>query len=223
MVAEAKWLADLRRLLPVRSGFVIQGSHKGLSIDVKASPLQPASNEMLLQALLRDSGFDFLIRFDVASGVSLERLDGNAEGLDELARSMEMGGNLQEGWSAPLTPLVFAQRLLALERQRRDNRFKYGVSIEYGSRMADATQALAILLKRCDQSQPVLVRELTALHCPMVYWVDLHGDVPPWLSAHSQRVEPLTIAPPDPDQRHAATVFYVQRRIRTSDTSAPDW
>jgi len=112
---------------------------------------------------------------------------------------------------------VFVERLMQLEANQLaaapGDRFKYAVNIDYGSRLLEAQDAdflLATLLKRCDDSLPVLIHG-NPCQTPVFLWLDTMNEVPSWFITSSQRIEPLTIVSASLDERKLAVQEFVSR------------
>ncbi|MFH7042225.1 AAA family ATPase [Paucibacter sp. JuS9] len=214
-LTEPKWLSDFRRLLPVRSGFVISGRPRDLMLGGHAAQDRPIQNAHALKAAIVEAGVDFLVTYDIVSGLAFEALGATlpARTVEEFATALALPGPAS---AAKVAPSVFAERLFQLEglqKARGASRFKFGVVLDYGSRLLEAAGAdvvLATLLKRCDSASPVQVAGRST-NCPLVVWVDNIDEVPSWFLTSSQRIEPLSIVAASYDQRKVAVAQFAER------------
>lgn len=208
-VTAQKWLSDLRRLLPVRSGFVVGGRHQDLTIADGPKGMQLMSHAAVLDAELERAGLVLRARYDLVSGLRLESAEGTSDGvLAEFARAL---GIAADGGAHSLSPGKFAERLLQLERAQLERepaqRFRYAVIVEYGSRILGQEQqdaVLAAFVKRCDEAIRIKMTGRPAGFCPLVIWVDNVESAPSWFLTCSQRIEAMSVSQATHDQRLAA-------------------
>lgn len=204
-----KWLSDIRRLLPVRSGFVLAGRSRDFAVIVGNDATQIVSNKEALFALLTELKYDAAITYDIVSGVAVEKLS------DQASSTVS---SLSETFPIPLQTPAFLERLSQLDKANRERKpetsvTKYAVVIDYGSRLLETQgieSTLAALFGRCDASTAILV-DGAPLHCPVFLWVDSLGNIPSWFVTESQKIEPLTLSSPSYEQRLAALKLLAPR------------
>ncbi|MCC6195678.1 MAG: ATP-dependent Clp protease ATP-binding subunit, partial [Burkholderiales bacterium] len=206
-----RWIADLTRLLPIRSQFVLAGN-------IRDSFLTPIDNGTTLAPLLRclwahlsRLDYRFLLVFDPVEG--LRPYPNEPAAVDLATKLFDL--KLADGVMAmSLENLTGVMRKVAGQREAR-----CALVIDYASRLArqpdrlDAGEhrffvaaerisltAHPIVPKGADIATP----NGKARFNPVLWLVNRGQDLPSWLSLDSTRVAALTLALPDYETRHAA-------------------
>lgn len=206
--SQPKWLADLRRLLPIRSQFVVAGNIRdSCLVDVASRPMLVP----LLRALwetLRQDGYRALLVFDPLDGVRVyPDRPPLREQVSELF-DLKLGSTGVQPMS--LESLASLMRQLGTER-----RMRCALVIDYGSRVARQPNHLAD-----DEHQFFLASEKLSLEAvplagaesggeqplfnPVIWLLNRAQDLPSWLTLDSERVASLAIGLPDYGLRMAA-------------------
>ena len=203
-----RWLADVQRLLPIRSQFVISGN-------IRDSLLMPLAGSTalalvpLLRALwqvLEQQGYAGLLVYDPADGLRVypERLE-----VRELAERL-FDLKLTEG-----AQMVSLERLTGVMRQLAGTRqARLALVIDFASRVAREANHLTegehrffvAAEKLSLNAAPVVPLEggRTPLYNPVLWLVNRPQDLPSWLTLDSERVASVSVALPDYGQREAA-------------------
>jgi len=205
---QPRWLADLERLLPIRSQFVISGN-------IRDSFLTPVPGGQALAPLLRAlwaqlsaQGFKCLLVFDPADGV---RAYPNEPPVRELAErlfdlrlasgpqmiSLESLGNLMRA----LTATREARCALVLDFASRMTRQPDNLG-EGEHRFFVAAEKLSL------NAAPVVPKEGGGLPLfnPVLWLLNRAQDLPSWFTLDSERVASLVIGKPDFEMRQAAAL-----------------
>jgi energy-coupling factor transporter ATP-binding protein EcfA2 len=209
-IASPRWLADLQRLLPIRSQFVVSGNIRDSFLaDIGGG----AALVPLLRALwetLKGQGFRCMLVFDPADGLRIypnepeprelaSRLfelalsDGSQMvSLETLAKLMKQVAGQREARCALV--LDFASRLARQPDHLSEGEHRFFVSAEKLS-----LHAAPVVPKDggASQSNPPLFN-------PMVWLVNRPQDLPSWFALDSERAASLTVAKPDFEARQEA-------------------
>ena len=203
-----RWLADVQRLLPIRSQFVISGNIR----DSLLMPLQGSAGLALVPMLralwqvLEQQGYAGLLVYDPADGVRVypERLETRelAERLFDL--------RLAEG-----SQMISLERVSGLMRQLTATRqARLALVLDFASRVARETNHLSegehrffvTAEKLSLHAAPIVPAEgrRLPLYNPVLWLVNRPQDLPSWLTLDSERVASVSVPLPDYGLREAA-------------------
>jgi ATP-dependent Clp protease ATP-binding subunit ClpB len=201
-----RWLADLVRLLPIRSQFVVSGNIR----DSFLAPLPGGAGlAPLLRALwasLSARGYRCLLVFDPADGL---RVYPNEPEMRELAeRLFEL--KLAQG-SQMVSLETLTQLMRSLTNQRE---FRCALVLDFASRLTRHPDQLGegehrffvAAEKLSLNAAPIVPKEGggAPLFNPVLWILNRAQDLPSWLTLDSERVASLIIAKPDYETREAA-------------------
>ncbi|MEO8136436.1 MAG: ATP-dependent Clp protease ATP-binding subunit, partial [Betaproteobacteria bacterium] len=205
----ARWLADLERLLPIRSQFVVAGAIRDsfLATLTSGPALVP-----LLRALwesLKAKGFTFLMVFDPADGLRVYPDEREARELAERLFDLKLAGGSQMVSLESLTGLM---KKLTGERETR-----CALVLDFASRLtrhADhlgegehrffvAAEKLSLNAAPMAPQAPRQGGGLPLFN-PVLWLVNRVQDLPSWFTLDSERVASLVIGRPDFETREAA-------------------
>ncbi len=201
-----RWLADLERLLPIRSQFVISGNIRdSFLVQLDSGPaLVPLLRTLWVSLAARD--FRFLLVFDPADGLRIypneptarelaERLfdlkltnGGQMVSLETLGNIMKKLGNQREARCALV--LDFASRLTRHPDHLGEGEHRFFVAAEKSS------LNVAPIVAKDGGGLP--------LFNPVLWLLNRAQDLPSWLTLDSERVASLIIGKPDYEMREAA-------------------
>jgi energy-coupling factor transporter ATP-binding protein EcfA2 len=208
-----RWIADIERLLPIRSQFVVSGN-------IRDSFLTPVAggNDLTLAPLLRclwtslqRLGFQCMLVFDPIDGI--RPYPAQAAQVELATRLFQL--KLQSG-VMPTSLESLTDLLKAVAGQRE---VRCALVIDFASQLArhaqhlDATEHRFFLAaqRQSLQASPILIREegvppdsAKALFNPIVWLVNRAQDLPSWLTLDSERIASLVIGQPDHGVRQAA-------------------
>jgi hypothetical protein len=225
----ARWLADLERLLPIRSQFVVGGSIRDtFLVDLASGPaLVP-----LLRALwetLKAQGFSCLLVYDPADGLRVYPDEREMRELAERLFEVKLAGGTQmvslETLANVMKKLVaarearcalvvdFASRVTRHADHPSETEHRFFVAAEKLSLNAAPTVPVAEKLPANGSPlpsrppQPALApARATALPLfnPILWLVNRTQDLPSWFTLDSDRVATLVVGRPDYEAREAA-------------------
>ena len=202
----SRWLADVARMLPIRSQFVVSGNIRdtflaGVSGQEALVPLQRA-----LWETLRASGFGCMLVYDPADGIRAYPDEPEPRQLAERLFGLKLAGGAQMLSLESLTNLM---RTLTAERQVR-----CALVMDFASRLtrqpSQLTEAehhfFVVTEKLSLQAAPVIPLEGggAPLFNPVIWLLNRAQDLPSWLTLDSERVASLVIPRPDYEMRMAA-------------------
>lgn len=200
-----RWLADLERLLPIRSQFVVSGSIR----DNFLVPLAggPALVPLLRAAWesLRAQGCRCLLVFDPADGIRVYPNETEVRELAERLFDLKLANGSQ---MISLETLAALMKNLAGQREAR-----CALVLDFASRLTRQPDHLAegehrffvAAEKLSLTAAPVVPREGgSPLFNPVLWLVNRPQDLPSWFALDSERVASLVVARPDYETRQAA-------------------
>ncbi len=208
-----KWLADLDRLLAIRSQFVLSGNIRDtFLIDLGGAPtLAPVMRALWLR--MKQRGYAFFAVWDRVDGISVYPKEQAAqrEASNLLGLKLKDDGTM----AASLDALYEVMKRAVALREART-----AVVIDFASRIATNTQHPAADEHRffvgCEklslQAAPVIPKPAAGnsppsgapLFNPVVWLVNREQDLPSWFLLDSERVSPHVIPRPDYQTRLAA-------------------
>ncbi len=204
--AQARWIGDLERLLPIRSQFVVSGNIRdSFLVNLDSGPaLVPLLRA--LWACLSRQGFQCLLVFDPADGLRTypneaanrelaERLFDLKLSAGSQIMSLESLGNLIKTMTSQREArcalvLDFASRLARAPDHLSEGEHRFFVACEKLSLYA------AAMVPKDGKGLP--------LFNPLLWLVNRPQDLPSWYALDSERVASLVIARPDYEMREAA-------------------
>jgi energy-coupling factor transporter ATP-binding protein EcfA2 len=201
-----RWLADVARMLPIRSQFVISGNIRDTFLaEVSGQPALVPLRRALWETL-RASGFGCLLIHDPADGIRAYPDEPQARQLAERLFGLKLGGGAQ---MLSLESLSNLMRTLVAERQAR-----CALVLDFASRLTRQPSALSddeqrffvIAEKLSLDASPVAPRKGSGvpLFNPVFWLLNRAQDLPSWLTLDSERVASLVIPRPDYEMRMAA-------------------
>jgi hypothetical protein len=214
-----KWLADLDRLVAIRSHFVLSGNIRdAFLIDLGGAPtLAPVMRALWLR--LKERGYAFFVVWDRVDGISVYPREAAAQ----REASSLLGLKLKEDgtMAASLDALYeVMKRAVALKEART------AVVVDFASRIlsnaqhpsADEQRFFVACEKLCLNAAPVIPRPQAAggpggsgradatppLFNPVVWLVNREQDLPSWFLLDSERLSTHVVPRPDYQTRLAA-------------------
>ncbi|MEP6701898.1 MAG: AAA family ATPase [Betaproteobacteria bacterium] len=206
----ARWLADLERLLPIRSQFVVAGS-------IRDSFLVPLTSGPALMPLLRalweslkGNGFSCLLVFDPADGLRAYPDEREVRELAERLFEVKLAGGAQ---MVSLETLTGVMKKLTAERENR-----CALVLDFASRLTRHADHLSegehrffVAAEKLSLNAAPMVPRVTPpaggalpLFNPVLWLVNRVQDLPSWFTLDSDRVASLIIGRPDYEVREAA-------------------
>jgi energy-coupling factor transporter ATP-binding protein EcfA2 len=201
-----RWLADLDRLLPIRSQFIISGNIRdSFLVNVAGHPaLVP-----LLRALwesLSARGWQCLLVFDPADGIRVYPDEPEKRDLASRLFDLKLGNGAQ---MISLETLGGLMRNLAAQRGAR-----CALVLDFASRLtrqpdhlSEAEQRFFVLAEKLSLGATALVPQDGSgppLFNQVLWLVNRAQDLPSWFALDSERVASLVISRPDYESREAA-------------------
>ena len=203
-----RWLKDLKRLLPIRSQFVVSGNIRdSLLLTLAAGTTTQVPLLRGLWEHLKQDGFRFLLVFDPADGL---RVYPNEPEASELARKV-FDLNLQDGvMPVGLETLAGLMKRLAACREAR-----CALLVDFASRVARAADHLdagehrffVAAEKLSLAANPVVPKDAAGaqpLFNPILWLVNRPQDLPSWFALDSERIAGLIVGKPDYELRAEA-------------------
>ena len=208
---KARWLADLERLLPIRSQFVISGSIRDsfLTPMASGSALVP-----LLRALwesLKGHNYRFLLVFDPVEGLRVYPDEQAPRELAERLFDLKLSKGYQQ---MSLESLTNVMKNLTVQRDAR-----CALVLDFASRMTRQVAHLAegehrffvAAEKMSLNAAPIVPLPASSAegggspqYNPVLWLVNRGQDLPSWFTIDSERVASLVIGKPDFETRQAA-------------------
>ena len=211
-----KWLADLDRLIAIRSHFVLSGNIRDtFLIDIGGAPtLAPMMRALWLR--MKQRGYAFFVVWDRVDGITVYpkeaaaqrdassllglklKEDGTmAASLDALYDVMRRAVGLREARVAVVVD--FASRIAANAQHPTNDEQRFFVGCEKLS-----LQAAPVIPKSSVSPAPAPESSSLPLFNPVVWLVNREQDLPSWFLLDSERVSPHVIPRPDYQTRLAA-------------------
>jgi hypothetical protein len=205
-VLQPRWLADLERLLPIRSQFVVSGS-------IRDDFLTQLGDGPVLAPLLRAvwetlklRGYRCLLVFDPTDGLRVYPDEAETRVLAERLFDLKFTGGYQV---VSLETLAKLMKHLAGQRDAR-----CAMVLDFASRLTRQPDHLAegehrffvAAEKLSLHAAPVVPRDGGGLPLfnPVLWLVNRPQDLPSWFTLDSDRVASLIIGKPDYETREAA-------------------
>jgi ATP-dependent Clp protease ATP-binding subunit ClpB len=213
-ITPARWLADIERLLPIRSQYIISGSIRDSFLAPLPSGLALVPLTRVLWEALRARGFSLMLVYDPADGIRVYPDEAPQRELAERLFDLKLGSGCQ---MVSLESLATIMRKLSTEREAR-----CALVLDFASRMARQVEHLSEGEHRFFVAAEKISLQAAAvvpLHGgqggaavgsggPMfnpVFWlVNRAQDLPSWFALDSERVANLVIGKPDYEARQAA-------------------
>ena len=200
-----RWLADLTRLLPIRSQFIVSGSIRDnflapLDSGPALVPLQRA-----LWATLAGLGYRCLLIFDPADGIRVYPNEAAPRELAERLFNLKLDAGCQ---MLSLESLSNLARKLAAEREVR-----CALMLDFASRLTRQPDHLAegehrffVAAEKLSLTAAAVVPKDggAPLFNPLLWLVNRAQDLPSWFALDSERVASLVAGRPDYEMRQAA-------------------
>ena len=201
-----RWLADLERLLAIRSQFVVSGSIRDSFLTPLASG---AALVPLLRALwetLKVRDYRFFLVFDPADGLRVYPDEPVARELAERLFELKLAAGCQ---LMSLETLSGVMKKLSAQREAR-----CALVLDFASRMtrqvehlSEAEHRFFVAAEKLSlNAAPMVPREGGGApqYNPVLWLLNRAQDLPSWFTLDSERVASLIIAKPDFETRQAA-------------------
>lgn len=205
-IQPARWQADLERLLPIRSQYIISGSIRDSFLAPLASGLALVPLTRLLWETLRGRGIELLLVYDPADGIRVYPDEAPQRELAERLFELKLGSGCQ---MVSLESLAAIMRKLSAERQAR-----CALVLDFASRLARQVEHLSegehrffVAAEKISlQAAPIvpLAGGSAPMFNPVVWLVNRAQDLPSWFALDSERVANLVIGKPDYEARESA-------------------
>jgi ATP-dependent Clp protease ATP-binding subunit ClpB len=213
-ITPARWLADIERLLPIRSQYIISGSIRDSFLAPLPSGLALVPLTRVLWEALRGRGFSLTLVYDPADGMRVYPDEAPQRELAERLFDLKLGSGCQ---MVSLESLATIMRKLSTEREAR-----CALVLDFASRMARQVEHLSegehrffVAAEKISLQAAAVVplqggqgAAVPASGGPMfnpVFWlVNRAQDLPSWFALDSERVANLVIGKPDYEARQAA-------------------
>ncbi len=201
-----RWLADLERLLAIRSQFVVSGA-------IRDSFLTPLATGVALVPLLRAlwetlkvRDYRFFLVFDPADGLRVYPDEPAARELAERLFDLKLSGGCQV---MSLETLSGVMKKLSSQREAR-----CALVLDFASRMTrqvehlgEAEHRFFVAAEKLSlNAAPMVPREGggSPQYNPVLWLLNRAQDLPSWFTLDSERVASLIIGKPDFETRQAA-------------------
>jgi energy-coupling factor transporter ATP-binding protein EcfA2 len=203
-----RWLADVTRMLPIRSQFVISGNIRDTFLTrVSGQPALAPLRRALWEAL-HAAGYECLLIYDPADGIRAYPDEPQARQLAQRLFNLKFVDGAQMISMESLSALM---RALVAERQAR-----CALVMDFASRLTRQPSALS----EGEQRFFVIAEKLSLHAAPLaplegggaplfnpVFWLlNRAQDLPSWFILDSERVANLVIPKPAYEQREAAAL-----------------
>ncbi len=201
-----RWLADLERLLAIRSQFVVSGSIRDSFL---VSLATGAALVPLLRALweaLKVRDYRFFLVFDPADGLRVYPDEPVARELAERLFDLKLAGGCQV---MSLETLSGVMKKLSSQREAR-----CALVLDFASRMTrqvehlgEAEHRFFVAAEKLSlNAAPMVPREAggSPQYNPVLWLLNRAQDLPSWFTLDSERVASLIIGKPDFETRQAA-------------------
>ena len=221
-----RWIDDIRRLLPIRSQFILTGNIRDVFLTPAATGPYLAPLISCLWSFLEQKGFNILIIYDPIDGI---RVMPETAATRDLAPNA-LGLQLRDGvMPANLDTLAGVVRRTVTSRDVRAS-----IVIDYASRITAAPQTpepnehkfYSVMEKLSFVANPVIRRgdqpnSSTPLFNPVFWLLNRSQDMPSWLSLDSERISSVTLARPEYEVRLSAAEvlapqFHAADGVRTA-------
>ena len=205
-----RWLKDLKRLLPIRSQFVVSGNIRDSLLGTL--PGGGATLVPLLRGLweqLKPDGYRFILVFDPADGL---RVYPNEPAAVELAQKL-FDLKLQDG----VMPIGLESLAALMKRLAGCREARCALLVDFASRVARAADHLdagehrffVAAEKLSLAANPVVPKQegvpaAQPLFNPILWLVNRPQDLPSWFALDSERVASLVVGRPDYELRAEA-------------------
>ena len=205
-VPAPRWLADLERLLAIRSQFVVSGAIR----DSFLTPLAtgPALVPLLraLWEMLKGRDYRFFLVFDPSDGLRVYPDEPTARELAEHLFDLKLSGGCQV---MSLETLSGVMKKLSSQREAR-----CALVLDFASRMTrqvehlgEAEHRFFVAAEKLSlNAAPMVPREGggSPQYNPVLWLLNRAQDLPSWFTLDSERVASLIIGKPDFETRQAA-------------------
>lgn len=221
-----KWLVEFRRLLPIRSQFILSGNIR----DVYLAPIPGGAVAMvpLLDCLwlsLSEAGYEWMAVYD---RVGMLRIHPPVPSVQQVA-AKALGVTIKDG----RIETSLAQLPSLIQRVVGGTAGRAAFVIDYGSRIAVNPQSLSeaeheffVASEKLGHSaHPVGVRREegkapgVALFNPLIWLVNQENDLPGWYATSNERVHSQVLSKPDFDTRTAAAGLLASQFTGTAPDS----
>jgi hypothetical protein len=204
-----KWLADLTRLLPIRSQFVLTGNiHDFFLHPSEGGGYGLFSLNDCLWNQLKVQGFSFFVRYNPVDGISIYPVQNAAD-----TKTLETLGIKLTNDLMPVLLQNFASILSNIIAHREH---RIAVLIDYASRIPTRPNNINLssedqrFFMTCDkmarESHPIYLNS-ESLFNPVIWLAFCREDLPAWFGSNNRRIHLQEIARPEHDQRLATATM----------------
>jgi len=220
-----KWLADLSRLLPIRSQFAVSGEIRDLVMVPSPQGPMPVPLLHALWLQLKGKGYSFMLVHDPVDGIRVFPSDPETvatahgalpdSGLESGRNTVQMAGTLIDVMRS-LTRLRNTRAAMVMD-------FASRLTADAGS-LATAERSFFIACEKLSlEAAPALPpgSDGGPLFNPVVWLLNRAQDLPSWLLLDSERVSTVHVSLPDFDTREIAAHMLADR-FGGRDSATPD-
>jgi energy-coupling factor transporter ATP-binding protein EcfA2 len=201
-----RWLADLERLLAIRSQFVVSGAIRDSFLTPLASGVALVPLLRALWEALKGRDYRFFLVFDPADGLRVYPDEPAACELAERLFDLKLSGGCQV---MSLETLSGVMKKLSAQREAR-----CALVLDFASRMtrqvehlSEAEHRFFVAAEKLSlNAAPIVPREGGGApqYNPVLWLLNRAQDLPSWFTLDSERVASLVIGKPDFETRQAA-------------------
>ncbi len=219
-----RWIDDLRRLLPIRSQFILSGNIRDVFLARTGDASQLTSLTSCLWQFMESLNFSFLLIYDRIDGI---RVYPPEESLRVKAAKL-LNIRLQDG-VMPVTNLDSLGQIVRRVVDLRDVRV--GFVIDFASRLSPNPQSPDSLEYKFYTAMEKLSLAAERLHVPgdsavlfnpVIWLLNRAQDIPSWLSLDSERISVLTLSRPDFEARFDAALVLAPQFRGSSEVAEAD-
>jgi ATP-dependent Clp protease ATP-binding subunit ClpB len=220
-----RWIADVERLLPIRSQFILTGNIRDVFLTPDGGVAYLAPLISCLWAFLEREGYQFMLVYDRVDGLSVFP---QAKDKQELASRL-LGLTLHEGvMPVNLDTLEgIVRRAVTLQGCRA------AVVIDYASRLTTSPQSpenveykfFSAMEKLSFVANPIIDStnssdRVKPLFNPIFWLLNRAQDIPSWFSLDSERIASLTVVRPEYELRLSAAAVLKSQFLGVESVSA---
>jgi len=222
---KTKWLADVKRLLPVRSQFALSGEVRDLVLtDTPTGPI-PVPLLRALWLMLHELGYQFMLIFDPIDGVRVYPPEREIVTVvsNHLPETKFQNGRTDARLDGSLIDIM--RSVVGLRKVRA------ALVMDFASRLAsnpshleEAQHSFFVFCEKLSLGATPALPEGSkegALFNPVIWLLNRAQDMPSWLLLDSERISTHTIPPPSMQVRNMAAVMLASR-FRDGGNAPPE-
>ncbi len=217
-----RWLADLERLLPIRSQFVVSGSIRDSFLTALPSGAALVPLVRALWESLKARDYRFFLVYDPADGLRVYPDEPVQREQAERLFDLKLANGSQ---MVSLETLACVMKKLSTQREAR-----CVLILDFASRLTRHVEHLTegehrffvAAEKLSLQAAPVVPREGgKPQYNPVLWLVNRAQDLPSWFTLDSERVASLVISKPEYETRQAAAAQLAPLFLGFTEAAAP--